>query len=728
MAITKIHAIKSTLSKALAYIENPEKTNGQALVSGYNTDPQLASVDFEMTAALARQIDYKGSRRSQNLAYHLIQSFSPDDEVTPEQAHELGRKLASEFTDGRYEFVVATHIDKGHIHNHIMINAVSFYDHKRLRTVPYRTASQIRAISDRLCAEADLSVITDPKQVGQSYTEYLKRAGKVSWRQMIRQRLDFVLEQAHSYNEFKALAAELGITVDDSGQQLTYQIAGAQRKARSDSFYGTDKYVLAKIQEQLEQNRAGRDSLQATIRAAAQEATDADSFAVAMAAHGIKVRVQKRTGTARYTFTETEDNVTVSEAALGNAWSYEHILAAIAAKDYRFEAAADAESRTTAERFAAYRRGKAGEPDTLVQLSAKQIERITTKGLIARVQDKDGITRRITIDRSHTVIGAGGTVSIALGNAFSYFYGTGSNDCLSGEDFIRLLELQDGVAPQHVEIPAGFVRHMSLRGLTLSLPGTEIERIFIPAEYVHYDRAHGTCAVDLYPHWHYSYAVAGTAQKGERRKSLTGKDFLAALDTCAELQRHSPVTPDLRSRIRYVERKSKLAETQMLAKTLLQMSEHHLHTAEDFDAQIDAVQKNISETRMQIEGIQEKNKQYSMAARCLQTYRTLLPVWQKYESTSHLAQKQFFTAHQAELDAFRQATAALDRLGVSYNVEAEKVLNLIQNREQQITDLNARLAELRQDRQELLQMQAEVANIQGDDRYEHKEGENEYEK
>jgi hypothetical protein len=86
--------------------------------------------------------------------------------VTPEQAHELGMKLASEFTDGRYEPVVATHIDKGQIHNHIMINAVSFYDHKRLRTVPYRTANQIRSISERLCAEADLSVITDPKQVG----------------------------------------------------------------------------------------------------------------------------------------------------------------------------------------------------------------------------------------------------------------------------------------------------------------------------------------------------------------------------------------------------------------------------------------------------------------------------------------------------------------------------------------------------------------------------------
>ena len=122
MAITKIHAIKSTLGKALAYIENPDKTDGQMLVSGYNCEPQTASIDFEMTAVLAHKARNLKRKRSTNLAYHLIQSFSPEDAVTPEQAHELGKKLAFEYTGGKYEYVVATHIDKGHIHNHIMLN------------------------------------------------------------------------------------------------------------------------------------------------------------------------------------------------------------------------------------------------------------------------------------------------------------------------------------------------------------------------------------------------------------------------------------------------------------------------------------------------------------------------------------------------------------------------------------------------------------------------------
>ena len=175
MAITKIHAIKSTLGKALAYIENPDKTDGQMLVSGYNCEPQTASIDFEMTAVLAHKARNLKRQRSTNLAYHLIQSFSPEDAVTPEQAHELGKKLAFEYTGGKYEYVVATHIDKGHIHNHIMINAVSFYDYKKLRTVPYRTARQIRDISDRLCMEAHLSVMMIHKRLGNCI---LKSKGK----------------------------------------------------------------------------------------------------------------------------------------------------------------------------------------------------------------------------------------------------------------------------------------------------------------------------------------------------------------------------------------------------------------------------------------------------------------------------------------------------------------------------------------------------------------------
>lgn len=261
MAITKIHAIKSTLGKALAYIENPDKTDGQMLVSGYNCEPQTASIDFEVTAVLSHKARNLKRKRSTNLAYHLIQSFSPEDAVTPEQAHELGKKLAFEYTGGKYEYVVATHIDKGHIHNHIMINAVSFYDYKKLRTVPYRTARQIRDISDRLCMEAHLSVIDDPQKIGQLYPENAGKKKSVSNRTEIRKRLNFCLERATDYSQFLSMAKELEITPTIRGKHISYLLEGAGRAVRDNSLSDTDTFTYVALDikdtqaeiEQLEQ-------------------------------------------------------------------------------------------------------------------------------------------------------------------------------------------------------------------------------------------------------------------------------------------------------------------------------------------------------------------------------------------------------------------------------------------------------------------------------------------
>lgn len=265
MAITKIHAIKSTLGKALAYIENPDKTDGQMLVSGYNCEPQTASIDFEMTAVLAHKARNLKRKRSTNLAYHLIQSFSPEDAVAPEQAHELGKKLAFEYTGGKYEYVVATHIDKGHIHNHIMINAVSFYDYKKLRTVPYRTARQIRNISDCLCMEAHLSVIDDPQKIGQLYPKNAGKKKSVSNRTEIRKRLDFCLERATDYSQFFSMAKELEITPTIRGKHMSYLLEGAGRSVRDNSLSDTDTFTYAGICARLSDNAQEQKYLRKTI-------------------------------------------------------------------------------------------------------------------------------------------------------------------------------------------------------------------------------------------------------------------------------------------------------------------------------------------------------------------------------------------------------------------------------------------------------------------------------
>lgn len=100
MAIVKIHNIKWTLKKALAYIMNPSKTEGQLLVSGYNCDPQTAYFDFELTNTMARTIKGDYSKGGCNIAHHIVQSFAPYDKITPEQAHAIGKEFADRFLRG----------------------------------------------------------------------------------------------------------------------------------------------------------------------------------------------------------------------------------------------------------------------------------------------------------------------------------------------------------------------------------------------------------------------------------------------------------------------------------------------------------------------------------------------------------------------------------------------------------------------------------------------------
>lgn len=324
MAITKIHAIKSTLGKALAYIENPDKTDGQMLVSGYNCEPQTASIDFEMTAVLAHKTRNLKRKRFTNLAYHLIQSFSPEDAVTPEQAHELGKKLAFEYTGGKYEYVVATHIDKGHIHNHIMLNAVSFYDYKKLRTVPYRTARQIRDISDRLCMEAHLSVIDNPQTIGQLYPENAGKKKSVSNRTEIRKRLNFCLERATEYSQFLSMAKGLEITPTIRGKHMSYLLEGAGRAVRDNSLSDTDTFTYAGICARLSDNAQEQKYLRKTITGILSTATGMADFADKLKTAGIETKVKKATGQVLYRATVL-DGAWVPEDALGSEFTSEGI-------------------------------------------------------------------------------------------------------------------------------------------------------------------------------------------------------------------------------------------------------------------------------------------------------------------------------------------------------------------------------------------------------------------
>ena len=181
MAVTKTHPIKSTLKAAIDYICNPAKTDGSLLISSYGCSAETADIEFAWTRRHA--ID-----KGENLGRHLIQAFAPG-EITPEEAHQIGLDLAKEILGGKYEFVLTTHIDRGHIHNHVIWNAVSFADHKHYHSNK-RSYYEIRRTSDRLCKEHGLSVIVPGQEKGKSYVEHQAVKNGTSYKAKLKATID----------------------------------------------------------------------------------------------------------------------------------------------------------------------------------------------------------------------------------------------------------------------------------------------------------------------------------------------------------------------------------------------------------------------------------------------------------------------------------------------------------------------------------------------------------
>ena len=239
MAVTKIHPIKSTLKKALDYIENPAKTDEKMLVSSFACSYETADIEFELLLSQAMQ---KGN----NLAHHLIQSFAPG-ETTPEQAHEIGRQLADEVLQGKYPYVLTTHIDKDHVHNHLIFNAVDFVDYHAYKSYK-RIYYDMREVSDRLCKENGLSVIPPSQNKGMSYKEYTEAKRGTSWKQKLKQTIDRLVITAKDYDDFLRLMQEAGYEIKP-GKYISFRAEGQERFTRSKTI--GENYTEERIKERI---------------------------------------------------------------------------------------------------------------------------------------------------------------------------------------------------------------------------------------------------------------------------------------------------------------------------------------------------------------------------------------------------------------------------------------------------------------------------------------------
>lgn len=200
MAITKIHPIKSTLKKAIYYIMDENKTDDYILISSYKCNAITAHIQFQKTR------EYNQTRGTV-LARHLIQSFEPG-ETTPEQAHQIGIELCEKVLNGEYEYVLTTHIDKGHIHNHIIFNNVNMVTGKCYQSNRI-TYHKIRYRSDTLCKKHNLSVIDHEyyrykkyRTKGKSWFEYQQAKHKKSWKSKLQFDIDRTISIAKDWNDF----------------------------------------------------------------------------------------------------------------------------------------------------------------------------------------------------------------------------------------------------------------------------------------------------------------------------------------------------------------------------------------------------------------------------------------------------------------------------------------------------------------------------------------------
>lgn len=221
MAVVKMGQIKTTPAKALAYITRPDATQDGVWVS-----TNAAVIDPGDWRAVARQftdtserVGVTSQREGSVLAHHVIQSFKPGEKVTAEQAHQLGVQLAEKITGGEHEYVIATHLDKGHIHNHIIFNATNMETGRKFRCQK-DTIGRIRGLSDALCREAGLSVLPAPARAsGRSFGDIYNVLRGRSTKELLRVEIDKAAARAGTWTEFERALELAGIETRRRGGQ-----------------------------------------------------------------------------------------------------------------------------------------------------------------------------------------------------------------------------------------------------------------------------------------------------------------------------------------------------------------------------------------------------------------------------------------------------------------------------------------------------------------------------
>ena len=260
MATTKIWPVKGRVDHLINYVLDAEKTEGYLYATGINCTPGSATAEMNATKRLH-------GKAGGTVAFHAYQSFD-SGEIEPDAAHEIGTRLARELWGDRFEVVVTTHVDKGHVHNHFAVNSVSFADGLRFHCNA-REYRRLRAKSDRLCAEHGLSVIQDPKHgKAKHHAEWAaEREGKPTWRAIVKQDVDEAVDKAATDKQFYQNLRSIGYEVK-LGKDISVRPPGKERFVRLARNFG-DEYTYEGIARRILARKPVR-SLIAKAKATAQ--------------------------------------------------------------------------------------------------------------------------------------------------------------------------------------------------------------------------------------------------------------------------------------------------------------------------------------------------------------------------------------------------------------------------------------------------------------------------
>ena len=256
MAYTKIHAITATVNKAVDYICNPAKTDEGILISSYGCSPETAAYDFKFALS-------KTSQSNPNKAYHLIQSFLPG-EVSYKEAHQIGVELADKLLEGKYSYVVTTHIDKGHVHNHIIFCAADNINHEKYHDCK-KTYYNIRNLSDTLCREHELSVITPGEKRGKTYKEWQAGKNGSAWKEQLKADIDEAIKNAETYEDCIELIRAKGYEIkgEDFGEKahkfISFRPLDREHFIRGSAKSLGTEYTKERIKERIEEKALVKD-------------------------------------------------------------------------------------------------------------------------------------------------------------------------------------------------------------------------------------------------------------------------------------------------------------------------------------------------------------------------------------------------------------------------------------------------------------------------------------